>query len=148
MWIFMLPYSCSRLIKFSLFMYLRSMTRRDLFLRMKLARIYFSKIQYADPLTYTVVCILVRIGWSLLQNFEETIHSTNDTSYFILCIWKPSWLSLEKKIWKTQSAKTKKCHFPAPPILNIFSQKYQECVLGWVGQIDVSQPIWLSGCWT
>ena len=55
----MLPYSCSRLIKrikFSLFMYLRSMTRRDLFLRMKLARLYFSKIQYADPLTYLQSC--------------------------------------------------------------------------------------------
>ena len=42
-------------------------------------------------------------------------------------------------------------HFPAPPILNIFFQKFHGLVLGLVGLndakgIDVAQPIWLSGC--
>jgi hypothetical protein len=30
----------------------------------------------------------------------------------------------------TKTPKPKKCHFPAPPILNIFSQKFQGLVLG------------------
>jgi hypothetical protein len=42
---------------------------------------------------------------------------------------------------------TKKAHFPAPPILNIFSQKFDPLVLWLVGLIDakcigVAQPIW------
>ena len=48
-------------------------------------------------------------------------------------------------------ADSKKGHFPAPPILNIFFQKFHGLVLGLVGLndakgIDVAQPIWLSGC--
>ena len=50
-------------------------------------------------------------------------------------------------------ADSKKCHFPAPPILNIFSRKFLRLVLGCVGLIDakginVAQPIWSSGCLT
>ena len=58
--------------------------------------------------------------------------------------------SLEKKIEKTkkQNGRLKKAHFPAPPILNIFSQKFHGLVLWLVGLIDekgidVVQPIWL-----
>ena len=43
--------------------------------------------------------------------------------------------------------KIKKGHFPAPPILNIFFQKFHGLVLGLVGLIDAkgidgTQPIW------
>jgi hypothetical protein len=45
-------------------------------------------------------------------------------------------------------ADSKKTHFPAPPILNIFSSKLNGLVLGLVGLIDakgigVAQSIWL-----
>ena len=50
----------------------------------------------------------------------------------------------EKKI---KMADSKKPHFPAPPILNIFSQKFHGLVLWLVELIDakgigVAQPIW------
>jgi hypothetical protein len=42
-----------------------------------------------------------------------------------------------------QKLKTKQnVNFPAPPILNIFFQKFHGLVLGLVGLIDVAQPIW------
>ena len=52
------------------------------------------------------------------------------------------WPTLEFKM-----AASKKAHFPAPPILNIFLQKFHELVLWLVGLIDakdigVAQPIW------
>ena len=53
-----------------------------------------------------------------------------------------------KKIWKkNQNGRLKKAHFPAPPILNIFSRKFHGLVLWLVGLIDtkgigVAQPIW------
>ena len=45
-------------------------------------------------------------------------------------------------------ADLKKARFPAPPILNIFLQKFHGVVLGLVELIDakgigVAQPIWL-----
>ena len=48
-------------------------------------------------------------------------------------------------------ARQKNPHFPAPPILNIFSWKFHELVFGLVELIDgegvgVAQPIWLWGC--
>ena len=48
---------------------------------------------------------------------------------------------------KIQKGRLKKGHFPAPPILNIFFQKFHGLVLGLVELndakgIDVSQPIW------
>ena len=48
--------------------------------------------------------------------------------------------------WPNQKKK-KKGHFPAPPILNIFFQKFHGSVVGLVGLIgakgiDVAQPIW------
>ena len=48
---------------------------------------------------------------------------------------------------KFKMADSKKCHFPAPPILNIFFQKFHGLVLRLVGLIDakgidVAQPIW------
>ena len=51
----------------------------------------------------------------------------------------------EKKIFKM--ADSKKGHFPSPPILNIFFQKFHGLVLGLVGLIDAkgidgTQPIW------
>ena len=53
-------------------------------------------------------------------------------------------LAFEKK---NQNGRIKKIHFPAPPILNIFSQKFHGLVLWLVGLIDVkgigvAQPIW------
>ena len=51
----------------------------------------------------------------------------------------------EKKI---QNGRLKKARFPAPPILNVFLQKFYGLVLGLIGLIDakgiaVAQPIWL-----
>ena len=51
---------------------------------------------------------------------------------------------LKKKI---KMADSKKGHFPSPPILNIFFQKFHGLVLGLVGLIeakgiDGTQPIW------
>ena len=54
----------------------------------------------------------------------------------------------EKKIKKKfKMADSKRGHFLAPPILNIFFQKFH----GLVGlidakDIDLAEPIWLSGC--
>ena len=55
------------------------------------------------------------------------------------------------KIQKAKMADSKKAHFPAPPIPNIFSWKFYGLVLGLVGLIDakgigVAQPILLWGC--
>ena len=55
----------------------------------------------------------------------------------------------KNKFEKTnQNGRLKKARFPAPPILNIFLQKFYGGVLGLVGLIDakaigVAQPIWL-----
>ena len=48
---------------------------------------------------------------------------------------------------KFKMADSKKGHFPSPPILNIFFQKFHGLVLGLVGLIDAkgidgTQPIW------
>ena len=49
---------------------------------------------------------------------------------------------------KIKMADSQKGHFPAPPILNIFFQKFHGLVLGLVvglidaKGIDVAQPIW------
>jgi hypothetical protein len=66
------------------------------------------------------------------------------------CHWKKKKKkkNLEKKI---QNGRLKKAHFPAPPILNIFSWKFHGFVLGLVELIDakgigVAQLIWLWGC--
>ena len=52
-----------------------------------------------------------------------------------------------EKNQKIKMADSKKGHFPAPPILNIFFQKFHGLVLGLVGLIDakgidVAQPTW------
>jgi hypothetical protein len=52
-----------------------------------------------------------------------------------------------KKNSKCPTQKKKKTHFPAPPILNIFTQKFHGLVLGLVGLIDakgidMAQRIW------
>ena len=52
-----------------------------------------------------------------------------------------------KKKIKIKMADSKKGHFPSPPILNIFFQKFHGLVLGLVGLIDAkgidgTQPIW------
>ena len=65
--------------------------------------------------------------------------------------WSKKKIFFEKK--KIKMADSKKGHFPAPPILNIFSWKFHELVLGLVGLIDVkgidvAQPIWSWGCLT
>ena len=55
--------------------------------------------------------------------------------------------------WKNEfkMAASKKPHFPAPPILNIFSWKFHGLVLELIKFIDakgigVAQPIWSWGC--
>ena len=55
-----------------------------------------------------------------------------------------------KKKFKIADSK-KKTHFPAPPILNLFSRNFYGLVLGLVELIDakdigVSQLIWSWGC--
>ena len=51
---------------------------------------------------------------------------------------------------KPNNPKPKKCHFPAPQLLNIILQKCQGLgiLIGLIDakSIDVAQPIWLSGC--
>ena len=52
------------------------------------------------------------------------------------------------RLKKFKMAASKKPHFPAPPILNIFLRNFHELVLGLVELIDaksigVTQPIWL-----
>ena len=54
---------------------------------------------------------------------------------------------IEMKQKKNQNGRLKKAHFPVPPILNIFSQKFHGLVLWLVELIDangigVAQPIW------
>ena len=80
------------------------------------------------------------------QNFEK-----NDTSYEIQGCFhfkKQTFFFLKKKI---QNGRLKKNHFPAPPILNNFSQKFHGLVFWLVGLIDakgigVAQPLWLWSC--
>ena len=57
------------------------------------------------------------------------------------------------RLRKFKMAASKKPHFPAPPILNIFSWKFHGLVLGLVELIDakgigMAQFIWLWGCLT
>ena len=52
-----------------------------------------------------------------------------------------------EKLKYFKMADSKKGHFPAPPIINIFFQKFHGLVLGLVELInvkgiDVAQPIW------
>ena len=52
------------------------------------------------------------------------------------------------RLRKLKMAASKKPHFPAPPILNIFSSNFHGLVLGLVGLIDakgidLAQPVWL-----
>ena len=55
------------------------------------------------------------------------------------------------RLKKFKMAASKKPHFPAPPILNIFSWNFHGLVLGLVGLIDakgidLAQPVWSWGC--
>ena len=108
-----------------------------------------TRIQLRLPLVQSCA---KELEWSLFQNSEETIHSAekNDTSY------KRAGFFTEMKQKKIQNgrlrkfkmAASKKPHFPAPPILNIFSWKFHGLVLGLVGLIDakdigVAQSLWL-----
>ena len=80
---------------------------------------FFSK--QSEIKGFTVVCIYY--GWSLFQDFEETIHSAekNDTSYERQGCFQ--W----KKYQKVQNGQLKKPRFPAPPILNIFCKNFMDC---------------------
>ena len=95
------------------------------------------------------------MGQLLFQDSGKTINSAekNDTSY------KRAGFFTEMKqkknhngrLRKFKMAASKKPHFPAPPILNIFSWKFHGLVLGLVRLIDakgidVPQPIRLWGC--
>ena len=68
----------------------------------------------------------------VFEDSEETIHSAeiNDTSYESQADfhWEITKKNLKNRITKIQ----KKCHFPAPPIFNIFSRKFQGLVLWYV----------------
>ena len=83
------------------------------------------------------MCIL--FGWSLLQDSEETIHikEKNNISYKWAAYFH--WDKAKKKKIlkkKIKMADSKKTHFSAPPILNIFLLKLHGLVLGLVGLID------------
>ena len=68
---------------------------------------------------------------SLMSNFCHRGHSTT------------TWT----KVYPIQMADSKKLSLSKPPILNIFSWKFQGLVLGSVGKIDaMAQQIWMPGC--
>ena len=79
----------------------------------------------------------------LFQDSGKTIHCAekNDTSYK-----RAGFFTEIKK--KNQNLENSKTHFPAPPILNIFSLKFHGLVLGLVELNDAkgigtAQLIWL-----
>ena len=64
-----------------------------------------------------------------------------------------NWLLFPQRWSKNQNGRLKKPHFPAPPILNIFSWNFHGLVLGLVEFVDkkgiaLAQLIWLWGCLT
>ena len=93
---------------------------------------------YSLRIIGTVVCILVRTA--SFQDSEETIHSAekNDASYKRAGFFTKM---RQKKIQngrlrKFKMAASKKPHFPAPPILNIFPRNFYGLVLGLVKFIE------------
>jgi hypothetical protein len=48
---------------------------------------------------------------------------------------------LKKQI---KNGRLKKTHFPAPPILNIFSRKFHGLVLWLIGLLDKTGIVWLN----
>ena len=86
------------------------------------------------------------------QDSGKTIHSAekNDTSYKRAGFFKEMKQKKNQngRLRKFKMAASKKSHFPAPPILNIFSSKFHGLVLGLVELIDakiigMAQLIWL-----
>ena len=94
-----------------------------------------------------------RVFWAGNQGIHQNFHKSLLTYKFWLIFMRMK----QKKIFflkkKFKMADSKKGHFPAPPILNIFSWKFHGSVLGLVGLIDakgfgLAQPIWPWGCTT
>ena len=88
-------------------------------------------------------------GQPFFKDSEKTIYSAekNDISYQPCLLWDEAIFEKKNSKWPTQ----KKSHFPAQPILNIFSWNLHGLVLGLVELIDakgidVAQLIWLWGC--
>ena len=77
----------------------------------------------------TVVCKIVKKGCFRL----ETRVIINILKKMIPHM-KPKVVFIGKK--QNQNGRLKKAHFPAPPILNIFSRKFHGLVLWLVGLID------------
>ena len=137
--------------------------------------IYYS---LSSPLFFfeksSVVCIAKRIklSWKDVKTGStySRVHISSDEVFSKILkkssivqkkwylIWKPlvfliRWSKFFIFFWKKKfkMAAYKKCHFPAPPILNIFLWKFHGLVLGLVELIDakgidMAQPIWLWGC--
>ena len=84
------------------------------------------------------------------QNLYPSMLTNKLWPFFIKMNQKPFFFFWKKKI---KMADSKKGHFPALPILDIFSWKFHRSVLGLVGLIDVkpinvAQPMWSWGCLT
>ena len=104
-------------------------------------------------LTYhiaTLYNVILRIAKNLLETRVIIKISTHPcyprNFHWFSWGWSRKRKKIEKKRFKMADS-----IFSIPPILNIFSRKFQGLVLGWVGQIDakgidVAQPIWSSGC--
>ena len=102
-------------------------------------------------------CSGVQISWQRVfwagnqgihQNFDKSLLTYKCWLIFMRVKQKKNFF-FEKK--KFKMADSKKGHFPAPPILNIFSWKFHGLVLGLVELIDakgigMAQFIWLWGC--
>ena len=96
-------------------------------------------------LHYTVICLLKKIGIS------RGVVLNGVFVFWDLKKERADWLYSRVHISLDETKNQKKCHFPAPPILNIFSRKFHILVLGWVGLIDakgidMAQLIWPWGC--
>ena len=102
---------------------------------------------------HTVYLILLHTP-SFLVEIRVIIKISKNPCYPINVDWfSLEWSKKKKKNSKKKfkMADSKKPHFPAPPILNIFSWKFHGLVLGLVGLIDakgidMAQRIWPWGC--
>ena len=95
------------------------------------------------------MCLIILYRPSFLLEIRVIIKISKNPCYPI----NVDWFSLGWSKKKFKMAKAKKPHFPAPPILNIFSWKFHGLVLGLVELIDakgigMAQLISLWGCLT
>jgi hypothetical protein len=74
------------------------------------------------------------------------VQKKNANSYESDFHWERKFFFLKNQI--TKNNKTKKNHFPAPPILNIFCENFRDWSYIWVYRINWLQRalLWLYGC--